>query len=429
MESGIYTCPAHGKLNELVCETCGRYLCPECITNHTLECPNASYNHVFGYASTKTLTTLKYMEDHVKKNSEETKQEYKVIMASVEGLSAKLSKVACVYSVNLKRIESLLKKLGVTGLFRNESENCAKNVIKTLEAQKSQLIQALKENKRREVLKITQSVEAFQAAESIGMPFLKDLKQGAYLLEETTKLSASAIDNTKSLIAKLHRVGTTQYCKDWKCDRNYYNDRMHLSKTCLKFGCESRSGPVAIIGDKAISEGLMAFEVTPIRLEGKGKDGFGVIELDKFLAYWLKDKPPVLIEDHIIGLLYPNVPKNMTGIVGKNIVLNSKYYVQVNMSTGTVRITGNEVSLYGNLKFGVEYVPCFVCGQYKSKMSIKPLSSFDYVDEILSKKEERKARREARVKAKKEAKKQHKMITNHMRNTIITNYAWLSLIA
>ena len=371
------SCLLHSRVNEVVCEVCRSYICPECISVHTIECPNASFTHVLGYASTKVIPKLESIQERVIIHAGKLKEG--LAETDLKGFTNDLLKAAEAYDSNVKNLEKLLNDLERVQAQHPESTNFAGLRVRTLEKEKGKFDKAIKGKDIKNLLKSMQQITILdpnnmEAAAAIP-PMIKSFKDGLDSLAGNIAVSKAIIADTKTIVEQFGYLGISTYHAKWKLDIKYKTDKISLDPHCLKFACK-QGGPVAIIGNTPIKEGRMAYEVVLQGLEKVGKEGFGVVKLSKFKSCWTAANPMTSLTDGFIGCLFKNEVRGVIGVKSTDLEMNKKYYVRIDTGTCSVNITGPETCYSGDLEPGEEYVPCLICESTKSKISIRPLNSF-----------------------------------------------------
>ena len=378
MEPSTLNCLKHDRENEVLCETCHTFICPECVSEHGDDGHNPKYIHVMKYAPEKVLPKIDSLIEVAKVKEKSINEEATEFIESLQVFVPKLAELVKIHTQSSALLKSLAGQLSTYSM-QSPEKLFKDSVTVGLENEKKRLAQCLKEKNIREVVKLAQRIESESAlAEKQETP--KMIMERVYKAMEPLqdlKIYKPLIGSLETAVAKCHFLHLVNYVKDWKCDRQYFSSKMFLSEDGLTFGNTASSGYPGIIGDTAFDTGLYAFEVIPSHLECSGKEGFGIMEKEKFLSIFNADKTTPTIYDHIIGFLYNNVAKNMTTERVSDMKMDSKYYVRVNMLDLVMTITGPELSLKANLKPGVVYVPCFSCGCSSNRIKIRPLDSFD----------------------------------------------------
>ncbi len=378
MEPSTLMCMKHDRENEILCETCHTFICPECVTEHGTDGHPAKYVHIMKYAPTAILPKIDSLVDAAKAKEKTINDEAIQLVDSLQTFIPKLVELVKVHTQSAAVLKSLASQLKTYGQQKPEAVFHDK-VVAGLNSEKKRLQQVLKEKNVREVLKLAQRIEseaAITEKQETPHAIMEKIYKAIEPLQDV-KIYQPLISSLEMAIAKCHFLRLVHYIKDWKCDRQYFSSKMYLSEDGLTFGNTASSGYPGIIGDTPFDTGLYAYEVIPTHLECSGKEGFGIIERDKYVSVFNSDRNTPTVYDHMIGYLYKNVAKNMTVERMADMRMDDKYYVRVNMVELVMTITGPGVSLRADLKPGVVYVPCFSCGCSSNRLKIRPLDSFD----------------------------------------------------
>jgi len=412
MEYDPNKCIFHNKDIEVACITCDSYMCPYCVSDHGKQCSNPNFTHILGYASMKTMNIL---DNLLKKNSTQTEKE-KTESVNIQNLLLKLSthmeKTAAQYSLIIKQIEKLSKRLTETQIIKSGPENSAESNVRGLEMNKKQLQNALKKNDIKSTCKIVQIIDSYEKATSERVDndlIINTLHDGEKILSKALHAADISICDAKGLSAKYrHLSNVKELNSKWKLDNKYKPKDSYISDNLLRCGNSAQTKYSVFIGDLPISEGYMAYEINPNKLTTEKKEGFGIVEFDKFIEYHTGKITIDNLLKHFIGCFYKNAPMNMSAAKGAGLQTNCKYYVKIDCVTGSLRISGKGISYSADIMMGTTYVPCFIAYSQKSKMTIRPLSNYCEDEDNSLKKEttklERQKRREAKAKAKKEDK-------------------------
>ncbi len=377
MEPISLNCVRHKRLNELYCTVCKTYLCGECVTGHGKEPHHPKYLHVMQY-SLQMLPKIDRLIEATKSQAVEAEADAAFLTKELGTLIPRMKEITEMHGKTAESINKLALQLGTYGKHMGKGK-LTENVVAGLNNDKTRLKRAMETRKIEEVLRITQRIGEEAQLEEKKLTSAALIQQLEKAIEEMEKgdplkpLAAAA----SAISAKCRLLRMVQYSSDWKCDRQYFSAKMSLSEDGLTFGNTAGSGYPAIIGDTLFDGGLYAFEVTPQGLDCTGKEGFGIIERDKYLAAFRSDSSAPTVHDDMIGFLYKNEAKNMTAEQSADMQMGSKYYVRVNMVGLSMTITGPGVKFKADLKPGMVYVPCFSCGCTGNKLVIRPLSTFD----------------------------------------------------
>jgi hypothetical protein len=296
-------------------------------------------------------------------------------------MTPKLKEVTDMHTQTAGYLKSIVSELGSYSKQQVKGSHID-NLKNGLKADKERIEKAIKEKKTKELLKLSQKIDEEVRLASNGetiSSLVTRLQKAMEKLEKVDNLKGTLMA-AKQLSTKCRLLKMVGYNGDWKLDRKYVSTKMSLSEDGLTYGNTASNGYPAIIGDVPFDSGLYGYEVIPTSLDCTGKEGFGIIELDKYVAAHAADNATPTAYDGMIGFLYRNEAKNMTVERSSDMQMGSKYYVRVSMIDLTCTITGPSLSLRAELKPGVVYVPCFSLGCSSNKLQIRPLTDFDEPD-------------------------------------------------
>ena len=249
-----------------------------------------------------------------------------------------------------------------------------------LTSDKKKLEEALKAKDLRTVLTITKKIESEDriiGGTDKDKKIVAQIKQSLRKLEDI-KIYKELIDSAEMLSLKCQNMSISQNVFNWKCDKTYLTSKMTLSEDGLTYGNQAGNGYPAIIGDTPIETGILAYEVIPEALCCSGKEGFGIIELERYKEKFASDSVTPTAYDEMHGFFYGDVAKNMSEVSGSEFKNGTTYRVVTNLLTCTMSITGPGCKLKTHLKPDTFYVPCFSCGCRNNKIIIKPIeAAFD----------------------------------------------------
>eukprot|EP00831_Metopus_contortus_P061955 TRINITY_DN5388_c0_g1_i1.p1 TRINITY_DN5388_c0_g1~~TRINITY_DN5388_c0_g1_i1.p1 ORF type:complete len:213 (-),score=30.27 TRINITY_DN5388_c0_g1_i1:38-676(-) len=194
------------------------------------------------------------------------------------------------------------------------------------------------------------------------------------------KMYDEAMRAGQNLLTKCQSLRLVQYHSKWVLEKAYISHKMKLSEDDLTYQPTVSNGYPAIIANFAADSGLFAYEVIPTNLCCNGKEGFGIIERDKYLAAKVADPVTPTVHSHMIGLFHPNEARKMEVEHITNIISGAKYIVKCNLIDHILTITGPGILLSANLDPGIFYTPCFSCGCTRNRLKVRPLLSFDEAD-------------------------------------------------
>lgn len=380
MEPISLNCVRHQLPNEVYCLECKSYLCGECISDHATASHNPRYLHVMQYAPKCIVPKIDTRMEALKSSTsgDSTEAESKLLKQGLEEIVPRMKELTESHEKTLSLLRKIFSKLSAYAK-RPVKENFFDNVVKGLNNDKSRLKKALSERKTEDTLKIAQKIDIesmLSSSKVDSAALIQELAKAVEMMEQYDPLR-EAVAAASAVAAKCRTLRMVQYENNWKCDRRYLSSKMNLSEDGLTFGNTATSGYPAIIGDLPFETGLYAFEVIPASLECSGKEGFGIIEISKYLAAHQRDSAAPTVYDDMIGFLYQDTVRNMTVVQAHNMQMGVKYYVKVNMLELTMTITGPGLKLQATLKPGVAYAPCFSCGCSSNLIQIRPLSEYD----------------------------------------------------
>eukprot|EP01022_Parablepharisma_sp_SALTPOND_P023169 TRINITY_DN480_c0_g2_i2.p2 TRINITY_DN480_c0_g2~~TRINITY_DN480_c0_g2_i2.p2 ORF type:complete len:501 (-),score=38.85 TRINITY_DN480_c0_g2_i2:993-2495(-) len=382
MELQVTNCLRHNRTNEMFCQTCHRYICTECLSDHDADGHEGEYVHILKYSPEKILPVI---DSLIKSSGERQKAAENDSAEIVILLQNSLPKLLGIVEAHSRRIEDLkntlsrLKKFSKTNL----KAASAANVMKGIELDRERLEKAIKEKKTEEALKLSLKTEAeaelSKSHQSISV-LVENFQKAMENLEKNGGYEHVS-EAVGKMVTKCNSLRLVQYVNDWKCDRNYLTHKMYLSADGLTFGNTASSGYPAIIGNVPFDTSLYAFEVIPSSLDCSGNEGFGIIEKEAYLNAHRNDPTTPTVYNDMIGFLYPNHAKNMTAIRMSDMEMDRKYYIKVNMIELAMILFGPGVLFKASLEPNKVYYPCFSCGCSNNRLKIRPLDSFDEVED------------------------------------------------
>ena len=377
MEPIIQTCLTHNRFNEIYCVACNTYLCPECLSFHKTDTHKPKYLNVMQYAPAKIIPQIEELVDNMHEGEKTPETDAKELFAGIGTVAPLVTDAANVYTLRANQLKAIVGSLvsyGKQGLHGSMLENIKKGI----DNDKTILERAIKEKRDIDVVRLTQRIEdeAALAENREGIPeMLEQLKTAMKILKEMA-LYRSIMVSAKLLSTKCGLYVKSMCIGDWKCDKKYLTSKMTLTEDGLTYGNCASNGYPAIIGTIPFDSGLYAYEVIPTDLDCSGKEGFGIIELAKYIKIFEADKvTPKAFED-MIGFFYKADVKGMKSEKIADMKMKEKYVVKVNIPELYVTITGPGLLLKGDLKAGVAYAPCFSCGCRNNKIEIRPLDNF-----------------------------------------------------
>lgn len=371
-------CLKHSYMNEIYCTVCKTFLCPECISEHGKGTHTAKYVHAIDFSKDETVKQIDKLTEEAKGKDHLIQAESTEIIEKLQTIVPKFDSLVEMHIKQTKMLKMLALQLNTFSKSKQKG-SFVENICSELGNEKKRLIAAQTNKNIAEVVKIANKIERetklVTSSETVSSMIGKMEKALAEL--EKAEVYKPSFEAASSIATKCGQLKLVQYQNNWKIDRQYFSSKMFLSEDNLTFGNTASSGYPGIIGDLPFDFGLFAFEVIPTSLECTGREGFGIIERDRYLAIWNSDKSTPEVSNDIIGFLYRNEAKNMHAERMADMVMGSKYYVRVNMMDHKVKITGPGLLLTADLKPDVIYVPCLSCGCSSNRIKIRPLSEFD----------------------------------------------------
>lgn len=376
--SRIWKCVSHDRVTELYCSSCKRYLCPECVTAHEDDGHSSALIHVLDYAPKIAVPMLQKLIERT--DEEDSKVNLKVVefVSSMNGFLPRLK----------EELKSRVEAVNVIQKLAHQMENytvpvkqqlLVDRIRNGLTADKKKLEEALESKNLEAAVNLTMKIEAENkttggATKEISL--INNVKSAISALSDI-HIYKQILDSLQMLSFKCQHFRLNQCIIDWCCDRKYLSSKMTLSEDGLTYGNQAGSGYPAIIGNTPFDSGVVAFEVTPSSLCCKGKEGFGIIELSKYLARHAADNAtPVAYED-MLGLFYGGTFRGVNAVSGSVMKNNATYVVKADMPKLELSVTGPDCKLVGSLKPGTKYVPCFSCGCRANKLVIKPIEVYN----------------------------------------------------
>lgn len=376
--SKIWNCLNHNRVTELYCKTCKTYVCPECVTTHYKDGHTPALIHVLDYAPTVTLPTLDRLIERTNKEDSKVNLQVTDFISTMNGFLPKLKDL----------LKSRMEAIALLQSLAHQMENYTvpvkqqlfvDRIRQGLTLDKKKLEEALTKKDLQTVVNLTMKVIAegkTTGGEAKDKAIINNVKKTIIGLNDTN-VYKSILNYLQTLNFKCQHLRLNQSITEWKCDRKYLTTKMTLSEDGLTYGNQAGNGYPAIIGDTPLDSGIMAFEVIPAGLCCKGKEGFGLIEFNKYKSKFAADSVTPTVYDDMIGLFYDGTVKGMSILVGPSLKNGEKYIVKADMATLELTITGPNCKVRGTLKADTTYVPCFSCGCRANKLTIKPIEAYN----------------------------------------------------
>jgi len=371
----IWKCIVHKHATEIYCSTCKSYLCLECLSSHNSSCSSPEYVHVFKRAEKIIIPKIDNLSKSISSDTEITK-EITSLVRELNSTVPKLKKTVREHDEIVKLLKELTGRMkGYMGTAK--FQHIADQMRISLTHDKKKLESVLKKEDDKQVVALTKKILSLEESkknensEKELIPKIKkDIKRLDYL-----KTYDAIINDLQFLAARCQRLKLCNYIIGWTLDRKYLTRKMTLSNDGLTYGNSASDGYPGIIGTIPFDSGICLFKVTPSGLNCAGKEGFGIIEYDKYLEKVKKDPTTPAVHDDMIGFFYQNLEKRMKAIKKAVMTMNSPYIVKVDLNNYVMSIKGNNTHLETELKPGVLYVPCFSCGCTDNKFVIEVLDS------------------------------------------------------
>ena len=376
----LINCAKHTTPRDIYCTACSTFLCAECVSDHGTESHKPKYMYILQYAPSVVLPKLHTLFKSASEQARNAESDYEELQAGLKEMLPLLKDAAEEHAQSAAYLKALGAKL-MSCSKQKIKGNCVDNMTAVLKDDKDMLMKAVTEKKLKDAIRLAQKLEEemdLVSKHTTAVDLLERLK--AQLAElDRIDLIKGVVTAAGKIATKYSLMKITRYVSDWKCDRKYLSSKMSLSEDCLTYGNTASSGYPAIIGDVPFDNATYAFEVIPENLDCT-KEGFGIIEADKYYAAQKSDSVTPTVYDNMLGYFYNGTAKNMTSTKICEIKSGSKYFVRVDMTNLTMSLTGPGVALSATLNPGTVYFPCFSCGCTKNKIKIRPLISFDEPD-------------------------------------------------
>lgn len=374
----IWKCISHDRATEIYCKTCKTYICPECLTNHMTDGHKPDLIHIMRYAPEVALPILDHLLKDISGKDSEMNLDATEFVATLSSIVPLIKEAVSSHAASVNQLKSLVNQIEMY-VAPLKQQPFVDRIRKGLSADKKRLEEALKKKDIQTVVTLTKKIEAegqVAGGSEKDKALVSKIKTSIGSLSDL-KTYKDLISAIQMLAFKCQHLRLNACITDWKCDRKYLTSKMTLSEDGLTYGNQAGNGYPAIIGDTPFDSGVLAYEAQPSGLCCTGKEGFGIIELNKYLSRWAADNVTPLAHDDMIGILYSNTAKNMTVVSGSDCRNNEKYIVRADMNTLTLTIKGPGCNCKATLKPDTQYVPVFSCGCRNNKIIIKPLEILD----------------------------------------------------
>jgi len=378
MNSYKIECVLHSRINEIFCETCNVFLCPECVTEHSMISASHVFSHINKYVESKTIEKLDIIIEKYQSMKFSINDEAKNLLECSDKINQDLNKTIEKYNEMITKISKL--SCHFQGLIMNykyyiENKKVKANV-EILQKQKYQLADAISKNDQTTVIRIAKSIqnqidfiETEKAQNSHEIVRKIDSSITAF---ENIKYQDNLIKDLQAISCRIDIIKNPDKSLNWKLDRKYLTEYMSLSTDCLTYGLLLDDHYSTIIGDIIFEKGIYCFEVIPNSLNKAIGEGFGIIDLQVYQNISSKMN---ITEAYLqmIGYFYKKNFSQMCVTRIADMKMGEPYYVTVNMDTLKITIEGPGVLLYTFLNSGKQYVPCFSLSSIKSSLTIKPI--------------------------------------------------------
>lgn len=371
----IAKCSKHGRVTEIYCKTCKAYICLECLSFHQDDCPKAQFVHIFKRAEDFAVPALQERIDKLGGTDQEYFKECERLMSHLGEIVPELKRMSLEHLQATQVLKNLVVQLEAQAMPRSH-QPISEQMRRGLTADKHRLERALEDDNLETLITLTKKIlgeSEVSAKKDLEQEVLDKIKSllgvSPYMMTYKGLIDALTVIN-----AKYQRLQYSGYITDWKCDRKYFSTKMTLSEDGLVFGNSAGNGYPAIVGDTPIEGGVCLFTVIPEGLNCTGKEGFGIIDIEKYKTCFTADPTTPTVHDYMIGYFYSDNVKSMTTVRSNTMQMGQKYYVKVDTSNLKMEIKGPGLYLTAELKPEVVYVPCFSCGCTGNKLTIKPLS-------------------------------------------------------
>ncbi len=370
----ISNCQRHSRTTEIYCEACKNYLCVECLSTHENDCPKAQYVHIFKRAEQYALPTLDRLISEVAGTDQEIYKEGEKFMASLAEIGPDLKRVSKEHLQTVQVLKGLVTQLDAH-IGPISRQPISEQMRSGLTSDKRRLEKALEDDNLEAIITLTKKilgeaeVTKKDNLEHDLIPKIKSLLASSQYKPVYKELN----DTLGTISAKYNRLRLTGYSTEWKCDTKYLTSKMSLSPDGLVYGNTAGNGYPAIIADTLIEGGMCLFEVIPDGLNCTGKEGFGIIDIEKYKQCFKSDPTTPVAYNDMIGFLYSDEARGMKVVKTRSMAMGQKYYVKVDMINYKMEIKGPGAYFTAELSPETVYVPCFSCGCTGNKITIKPL--------------------------------------------------------
>ncbi len=387
-------CAAHTREYEIVCKSCGSYLCPECITDHGAGCAKPKYVHVLHYAADKSMSKLDELMKYASSARKQQDKEFQEALPLLKEVGTLTSSTSQSYDKIVTRIQKLVSTLLSLDLSSVHSGKAG--TVDLLRKFRTAIELDIKKRHTAGVMRTTMIVEKISetlAMEGRSASLLECLHGSTKVLKDAEQQAALASFSSGCLLGKLRLMGMAPYIKDWKF--NVLPETCFKSEDGLQIMCNvERNDMKFAVGDTPISSGFMDFDVRINNFSSNEHEGFGIIDSDKYQQIIKAGSTDAAnkIQKSLIGYMHKNRPRNMRSMTGKKIRSGRIRFfrVRVNMQDFTMKMSGEGLELQADLMPGTEYVPCVIMAHKGSQITFTPLEEHEEAVAVQPEKETKK---------------------------------------
>ena len=311
----LWKCLTHDKGLEIYCEGCKTYICVECLSTHDDTCLSSKYVHLFKHTEEAALPKIDKMLEEMTASDSEVAMEANALLGGLSEIIPQLKHVIVEHHQSSQTLKSLTTQLeSKTAPMKHQP--ISEQLRMGLTADKKRLENALKEDDMQTVITLTKRIigeSEISEKSDIEKPAIQKIKSRIASIDYM-KTYKELIDCLTQLSTKCQRLRLGGCVTNWKCDARYVSRKLSLTPDGLTLGNTASDGYPGIIGDTPIDAGMCIFEVIPSGLNCTGKEGFGIIELDKYKSIQAANPETPTVHEQMIGFMYSNEAKNMTAV-------------------------------------------------------------------------------------------------------------------
>jgi len=372
----LANCVQHNRPLELFCLTCKKLICPECLSTHDNTCPECDYEHILQYSQRITLPKLDAMISENEMQGPENDIESQELLTSLYNIITPLQRTVEEHTTYMNQLKSVDKEINLI-LKGAKVKLELEGKQKEYEKYEKRMHQALKDHNIKEVVTLCKLITT-EGEKRRGykeeIKIMNDIKPNLNT-EKDIEAIRKVADEVQLILFRCQRLRLNFSVLNWKIDKNFLSPKISLSENCLEISCSQGTNYASIIGDIPIDYGQMSFEVTSSNLCCNGKEGFGLIEYEKYKEIYAANPLCPSAYDDMIGLFQGDIVKGMLILTGNELLLDVPFTVNIDMCNLVMNIKGPGTLLTTELKSGVQYVPCFSIGCTKNKFIIRPLEA------------------------------------------------------